>query len=358
MPKQGGIQLSAPSGDTGGFIATETFLTGTGLGLSSGAGATQMEVQVVKLAWGSTGEFYWVDDSVAAGATTGSGNGPIPIQMRDSSGSAVSTTAISSSTSRMIDVNIRNQGGSAASLLIYGPGATATIAVAGTSGGHYVPIAGSTAGGAIPHVGATTDSSVTGGYGTSAQAIATTGGFAGTVSEKLRRMTSDLHSIKVGGTGADGTYRIGGLSADIRSVNGWTGSAKGSTVLIEATGGMTAAIAAIAGGVTIGIGSISVDNPVVMGSSTAGTGGAYAGSGGIQLRTGSTVLQSGVRVKNTHGSGTLTVSYDSVAGSTSAMTGGWNLDDREEVFVEVDNLNKVYVRGTIDAGINYSYYAT
>jgi hypothetical protein len=358
MPKQGGMQVSATTGTTGSFVATETFLTGTGLGLSSGAGATQMEVQIVKLAWGSTGEFYWVDDAVSSGATTGSGNAPIPIQMRDSSGSAVSTTAISSSTSRMIDVNIRNQGGSAASLLIYGPGATATIAVAGTSGGHYVPIAGSTAGGAIPHVGATTDSSATGGFGLAAHAIAATGAFAGTISAKLRRIASDLHSIKVGGTGADGTYRIGGLSADIRSVNGWTGSAKGSTVLIEATGGMTAAIAAIAGGVTIGIGSISVDNPVVMGSSTAGTGGAYGGSGGIQLRTTSTTLQSGVRVKNTHGSGTLTVSYDSVAGSTSAMTGGWDLDDREEVFVEVDNLNKVYVRGTIDAGINYSYYAT
>jgi len=358
MPKQGGVQLSAAAGTSGAMIATETFLTGTGLGLSSGAGATQMEVQVVKLAWGSTGEFYWADDAVSSGATTGSGNAPIPIQMRDSSGSAVSTTAIASSTSRMIDVNIRNQGGSAASLLIYGPGATATIAVAGTSGGHYVPIAGSTAGGAIPHVGATTDSSATGGYGTSAHAIAATGAFVGTISAKLRRIASDIHSIKVGSTGADGTYRIGGLSADIRSVNGWTGSAKGSTVLIEATGGMTAAIAAIAGGVTIGIGSISVDNPVVMGSSTAGTGGAYGGSGGIQLRTTSTTLQSGVRVKNTHGSGTLTVSYDSVAGSTSAMTGGWDLDDREEVFIEVDNLNKVYVRGTIDAGINYSYYAT
>ncbi len=362
--KKGSIQLSAKEGTTGSYVLTETHgqtCTGISSGVSGYTG--DYDVQVIKLAWGSTGDFYWADEAVGAAGATNCGAGPLPVQLRSNAGAAISTSALSGSSSRAIDVNVINQGGSAGQLDIsnISAGSYATagayIAIAGTTNGGYVPIAGSTAGGAIPHVGATTDLSATGGYGTSAQAKSSTGGFAGTISSKLRRMASDLHSINVGGTGADGTYRVGGLSADLRSVNGWTGSAKGKTVLVEATGGVTASISAIAGGVTIGIGSIAVDNPIVMGSSTAGTGGAYQGSGGVQIRTASTTLKSGVRVKNVHGSGTLTVSYDSIAGSTSAMTGGWDLDDAEEVFIEVDNLNKIYVRGTIDAGINYCYYA-
>jgi hypothetical protein len=366
MPK-GSVQvntltINGTTGTTGAYILTErhgiTCLGGVSAGVS---GVTGYEVPVTKMAWGNTGEYYWIDSTVAeiSGGGGSCGRGPLPVQLITDGGAAISSTAISSSTKRMVDVNILNQGGSAASLLIYGPGATATIAVAGTSGGHYVPIAGSTAGGAIPHVGATTDASVTGGYGTSAQALAVTGGFAGTVSAKLRRIASDIHSIKVGGTGADGTYRIGGLSADIRSVIGWTGDVGGPSVLIKATGGMTAAISAIAGGITIGIASVAVDNPAVIGSNTAITGGTGGGSGwgGTQLSTTSTTLKSGVRIKNTQGSTTLTVSYDSSAGTTTGMTSGWDLDDREEVFIEVDNINKIFVRSSGSATA-YSYYAT
>ena len=364
MPK-GSIQISATTGTTGAYILTElhgiTCLGGVSAGVS---GVTGYNVQVAKMAWGNTGEYYWVDSSYSeiSGAGASCGRGPLPVQMRDASGAAVSTSAISGSTSRAVDVNILNQGGSASVLSMQNPDAGsgttngAYIAVAGTTNGAYVPIAGSTAGGAIPHVGATMDKGTTfGANATSAKALSATGAFYGTISSKLRASASYLGQMKVGGTGADGTYRVSGLSADIRSF------AAGITVstVAELTGFTYAnSIAAIAGGVTIGIGSVSIDNPVVMGSSTAGTGGAYAGSAGIQIRTTSTALQSGVRVKNTHGSGTLTVSYDTAAGSTSAMTGGWDLDDREEVFVEVDNLTKVYVRGTVDAGTSYSYYAT
>ena len=363
--KKGSVQLSAKQGTTGSYILTETHgqtCTGISSGVSGYTG--DYDVQVIKLAWGSTGDFYWADEAVGAAGATNCGAGPLPVQLRSNAGAAISTSALSGSSSRAVDVNVINQGGSASQIDIsnISAGSYATagayIAVAGTTNGAYVPVAGSTAGGAIPHVGATTDG-ICGDIinSTSANAIAATGSFAGTISSKLRRMASDIHSIKFGGTGADGVNTSSGLSADLRSVNGWTGSAKGKTVLVVATGGVTASISAIAGGVTIGIGSIAVDNPIVMGSSTAGTGGAYAGSGGVQIRTASTTLKSGVRVKNVHGSGTLTVSYDSAAGATSAMTGGWDLDDAEEVFIEVDNLNKIYVRGTIDAGINYCYYA-
>ena len=359
------LTINGTTGTTGAYILTErhgiTCLGGVSAGIS---GVTGYDVPVTKLAWGNTGEYYWIDSTVAEITTGGGscGRGPLPVQLITDGGAAISSTAISSSSKRMVDVNILNQGGSAASLLIYGPGATATIAVAGTSGGHYVPIAGSTAGGAIPHIGATTDTAWGphyGGTGTYAQTISGTGGFAGTISAKLRSMASNLHSIKVGGTGADGIYRVSGLSADLRSVIGWTGDVGGPSVLVKATGGMTAAISAIAGGLTIGIASVAVDNPVVIGSNTAITGGTGGGSGygGTQIRTASTTLKSGVRIKNTQGSTTLTVSYDSLAGSTTGMTSGWDLDDREEVFIEVDNLNKIFVRSSGSATA-YSYYAT
>lgn len=360
--KKGSLQLSAVAGTTGSYILTETHGQ-TCTGISSGVnGYTgDYDVQVNKVAWGSTGEFQWVNDTVISVSGTSCGAGPLPVQLRSDAGAAVSTSAINGQTSRAVDVNLISQGGSAAQIdisnIAAGSFATAGayIAIAGTTNGGYVPVAGSTGGGAIPHVGATTDTGATfSTNATAAKARGTTGAFIGTISAKLRAIASYLGQMKVGGTGADGVYRVSGLSADIRGVAG--GVTIGTSA--ELTGFTYAnSIAAIAGGVTIGIGSVAVDNPVVMGSSTAGTGGAYAGSGGIQIRTTSVALKSGVRVKNVHGSGTLTVSYDTAAGSTTAMTGGWDLDDAEEVFVEVDNLNKVYVRGTIDAGINYCYYA-
>ena len=360
--KKGSVQLSAVQGTTGSYILTETHgqtCTGISSGVSGYTG--DYDVQVNKIAWGSTGEFHWVNDTIIAVSGTSCGAGPLPVQLRSSAGAAVSTTAINGSTSRSIDVSLVNQGGSAAQIDISnasaGGGATTGryLAVAGTTNGAFVPVAGSTVGGAIPHVGATTDTGSTfSTNSTVAKARGTTGAFIGTISAKLRAIASYLGQMKVGGTGADGVYRVSGLSADIRGIAG--GVTIGTSA--ELTGFTYAnSIAAIAGGVTIGIGSVAVDNPNVIGSSTAGTGGAYGGSAGLQIRTGSVTLKSGVRVKNVHGSGTLTVSYDTAAGSTSAMTGGWQLDDAEEVFVEVDNLNKVYVRGTIDAGINYCYYA-
>ena len=355
MPK-GSIQISATTGTTGAYILTElhgiTCLGGVSAGVS---GVTGYNVQVAKMAWGNTGEYYWVDSSYAeiSGAGASCGRGPLPVQLRDTAGSAISTSAISGSSSKAVDVSIVNQGGTASSVLVHGPGGTGTIAIAGTSVGHYVPIAGSTGGGAIPHVGATSDLGTTFGANlTSATAKSATGAFYGTISQKLRIIASYLGQMKVGGTGADGTYRTRGLSADVVTVL--------PTVKIAPTGGVTFGthLLSIASGLTVGIGSVSVDNPVVIGSSTAGTGGAYAGSGGIQMRSTSTAVQSGVRIKNTHGSGTLTVSYDSAGATFTAMTGGWDLDDREEVFVEVDNLTKIYIRGTVDGGMNYSYYAT
>jgi len=357
--KKGSLQLSAVQGTTGSYILTETHgqtCTGISSGVSGYTG--DYDVQVNKVAWGATGEFQWVNDTVISVSGTSCGAGPLPVQLRSSAGAAISTSAINGSTSRAVDVNILNQGGSAAQIDIsnINAGSYATagayIAVAGTTNGGYVPVAGDTGGGAIPHVGATTDTGSTfSTNATAAKARGTTGAFIGTISAKLRAIASYLGQMKVGGTGADGVYRASGLSSDIRSL--------GCGITISPTGGITfnAQLSAIAGGVTIGIGSVAVDNPVVMGSNTCGTGGAYAGSGGVQVRTSSVPLKSGIRIKNTHGSGTLTVSYDSAAGSTSAMTGGWDLDDAEEVFVEVDNMNKIYVRGTVDAGMNYSYYA-
>lgn len=352
--------MSAAQGTTGSYILTETHgqtCTGISSGVSGYTG--DYDVQVNKVAWGSTGEFQWVNDTVISVSGTSCGAGPLPVQLRSDAGAAVSTSAINGQTSRAVDVNLISQGGSAAQIdisnIAAGSFATAGayIAVAGTTNGAFVPVAGSTVGGAIPHVGATTDTGSTfSTNATAAKARGTTGAFIGTISSKLRAIASYLGQMKVGGTGADGVHRVSGLSADIRSVL--------PTVKIAPTGGVTFGthLLTIASGITIGIGSVAVDNPNVIGSSTAGTGGAYAGSGGVQIRTSSVALKSGVRVKNVHGSGTLTVSYDTAAGATTAMTGGWQLDDAEEVFVEVDNLNKVYVRGTIDAGINYCYYAT
>jgi len=345
MAKIGTYQVSPAAGSTGVYLMSEQFgLTATGI---SGATTTPAEVQVHKIAWGKTGEFYWASEDTSGAGTAGAGAGPIPIQLRDASGNAISSSAIASSSNKMLDVNIRNQGGSAAQLDIsnIGAGSYATagkyIAVAGTTNGGYVPIAGSTAGGAIPHIGASSD-----GYLTSP--TGGTQGWEGTISEKLRTMTSALHLLKHGGTGNDGAYAIHGLSMDLRSAVGGVTVASFDTQLAGFT--YTNSIQAIKGGVTIGIGSVSIDNPVVIGSRTAGT--AFERVNGT-----STTLQSGVRVKNVAGSGTIHVGYDSAAGSTTGMTQGFQLDDAEEMFVEVDNLNKVYVKAS-SAGLTFSYYAT
>jgi len=364
MAKEGTIQLQAATGgDTapgGAYVLTEIHgVTCTGI-CAAVSGLNEYNVQIAKMAWGTTGEYYWVDNAVSSAGTTGCGAAPLPCQLIDSNGNPVKYTTISGSSSTALDVVIRSQGGSASQLDISNISAGhdsvsgGYIAVAGTTTGHYVPVAGSTAGGAIPHVGATTDkgSSADGSIvGTYAKAIAGTGAHAGTISSKLRTVASDIHQIMSGGTGSNGVYRISGLSADIRSVVGWTGDAGGPSVLIKATGGFTASISAIAGGLTIGIGSVSVDNPVVIGHRVAG----FTFE---QVNSTSTTLVSGVRLKNINGSGTLTVTYDSTAGSTTGMTSGFQLDDREELFVEVDNLTKVYVMCGLTAGCTFSYYAT
>ena len=361
MPK-GSIQVSATTGTTGAYILTElhgiTCLGGISAGVS---GITGYNVQIAKMAWGNTGEYYWIDNTVAeiSGAGSSCGRGPLPIQMRDTSGTAISTSAINGQTSRAIDVNIIGQTGTGSSMTIQNQisgGSTAPMAVAGNSAGGHVPVAGDVSGGPIPHIGATGDALTLGptaGGKTAALYMAATGAFSGTIAAKLRSIASSAHLIAFGGTSHRGEYKVAGLSCDIRSFGATVGVGSVESGITFGT-----VVTAIAGGVTVGIGSVSVDNPVVIGSSTAGTGGAYAGSGGVQFRSTSVTVQSGVRIKNTHGSGTLTVSYDSGGGTFSNMTGGWDLDDREEVFIEVDNLNKIYVRGTVDAGMNYSYYAT
>jgi len=350
---KGSIQISAATGGGecgGSFILTEVhgvICTGISAGV---VGLTGYNVQVSKMAWGTTGEYYWVDDSIRSAGTTGCGSAPLPIQLIDSNGNQVKFSTVAGSAKTALDVVIREQGGSAAYLNISnrfaGNGDTTGnyIAVAGTTNGGYIPVAGSTVGGAIPHIGSTTDilGSLTFGAMTAGHASAATGAFSGTVSAKLRNIAGGVHQLIAGGTGADGVYRIGGISADIRSI---------PTVTVQATGGMTAAISAIAGGLTIGIGSVSVDNPVVIGYRVAG----FTFE---QLNSNSTTLQSGIRVKNVNGSGTLTVTYDSAAGATTGMTSGFQLDDREEMFIEVDNTTKVYVMCGLTAGCTFSYYAT
>jgi len=359
MAKEGTIQLSAATGgDTapgGAYILTEIHgVTCTGI-CAAVSGLTQYNVQVAKMAWGTTAEYYWVDNAVSSSGTTGCGAGPLPTQLLDSSGNAAKFTAISGSSNTALDVFLRGQGSSAAQLDISnihaGNGTTTGnyIAVAGTTNGAYVPIAGSTAGAAIPHIGGTGDvlGSLTAGGNTLSAIMGATGAFSGTISAKLRTMTSDLRQLIAGGTGSDGVVRSRGLSMDIRTIAG------GLTLATKAElAGFTFAnsIQAIAGGVTIGIGSVSIDNPVVIGSRTAGA--TFERVNGT-----STTLQSGVRIKNVAGSGTITVGYDSSAGNTTGMTQGFQLDDAEEMFVEVDNLNKVYVKAS-SIGLTFSYYAT
>ena len=345
MAKKGTYQESAASGTTGTYFLSEQFgLTATGI---SGATVSPAEVRVVKVAWGTTGEFYWADEQVLASGTAGAGAGPVPVQLRDSSGNPFSSTAISGSSNRSLDVNIVDQGGSASVVNIFNTNAGATlvdgggyVAVAGTTYGAYVPIAGSTAGGAIPHIGATTD-------GYLIPHASGTQGWEGTISEKLRTITSAIHLMKFGGTANDGSHYIRGLSADLRSIH------TGVTFKAELSHGVThgVVIEAIASGVTVGIGSVEIDNPVVIGHRVAG----YTFE---RVNSTSTTLVSGVRLKNINGSGTLTVTYDSAAGSTTGMTSGFQLDDREELFIEVDNLHKVYVMCGLTAGCTFSYYAT
>ena len=335
MAKQGIIQLSAAAGTSGASILTEQF---QGLATGISGGTSDSEVQVFKIAWGSTAEFYWADEQSSAGGTSNAGAGPLPIQLRDSSGNAFSSTAINGSSNRSLDVSLVNQGGSASRLFVH----SNINEVGGVSMDNqsYFPIAGSTAGGAIPHIGATTDGylvSPTGG----------TQGWEGTISEKLRTITSAIHLMKFGGTANDGSHYIRGLSADLRSIH------TGVTFKAELSHGVThgVVIEAIASGVTVGIGSVEIDNPVVIGHRVAG----YTFE---RVNSTSTTLVSGVRLKNINGSGTLTVTYDSAAGSTTGMTSGFQLDDREELFVEVDNLTKVYVMCGLTAGCTFSYYAT
>jgi len=153
--------------------------------------------------------------------------------------------------------------------------------------------------------------------------------------------------MKFGGTGNDGTHYIRGLSADLRSI------ASGVTFGVQLNHGFThtVSIGSIASDVTVGISSVSVDNPVSIGSRTAG-------ATFERVNAASTTLQSGVRIKNVAGSGVIKVVYDSAAGSTTGMTQGFELTDREEIFVEVDNLQKVYVTSGVTSGLTFSYYAT
>ena len=349
--KFGTTKMGAPQGNSGSTLLTET-VTKASTGISSSAGATAYEVQVFKVAWGASGEFHWADDSV-----NGNLAGPLPVQMLDSTGTPFNGSAIDGSSNKMLDINIRAQTGTGSALIIRNPdagkGSTngGYIAVAGTTNGGHVPVAGSISGGAIPHIGATTDilGSFTSGDDTAAHASGATGNFSGTVSAKLRTIASDIQALIAGGTGADGTSRTNGLNVDIRTVTSGITLATQETQLGGFT--LTNSIQAIAGGVTIGIGSVSVDNPVVIGHRVAG----FTFE---QVNSTSTTLQSGVRLKNVNGSGTLTVTYDSAAGSTTGMTSGFQLDDREELFVEVDNLNKVYVMCGVTAGCTFSYYAT
>jgi len=349
--KFGTTKMSAPQGATGSTLLTETH-TKASTGISSSAGATGYEVQVFKVAWGASGEFHWADDSV-----NGNLAGPVPVQMLDSTGTPFNGSAIDGSSNKMLDINIRAQTGTGSALIIRNPdagkGSTngGYIAIAGTTNGGHVPVAGSIAGGAIPHIGATTDilGSFTSGDDTAAHASGATGNFSGTVSAKLRTIASDIHALIAGGTGADGTSRTNGLNVDIRTVTSGITLATQETQLGGFT--FTNSIQAIAGGVTIGIGSVSVDNPVVI--AQRGVGATFA-----QLNSVSTTLVSGVRVKNVNGSGTLTVTYDALMGSTTGMTGGFQLTDREEIFVEVDDISKVYIKSAATAGCTLSYYAT
>lgn len=341
MPSYGGVGTGTK------IIGTEQF-SAANLGMTSGISGSTLpfDVQVFKVAWGSTAEFFWTDREVSAGATTGFGSGPLPIQIMDKNGADIATSTITGSTSKAIDVYIRGQGSSGANISIYTPNAGSVtgsyLAVAGTTNGGYVPIAGSTAGGAIPHIGATTDIYL-------APAGSGTAGFEGTISSKLRTIADALYLIKHGGTASTGTYYPSGISADIRTFLGSTGTITAN--LSMAATGLTAAIASIAGGVTIGIGSVAIDDPVKIGSRTAG-------ATFEQLLGTSTTLKSGVRVKNINGSSTLTVAYDSAAGSTTGMTSGYVLSDGEELFVEVSNLNKVYLLGGLTSGVSFCYYAS
>ena len=90
---RGTIQLQAATGgDTapgGAYVLTEIHgVTCTGL-CAAVSGLTGYNVQVAKMAWGTTGEYYWVDNSVSSAGTTGCGAAPLPCQLVDSNGNPV-----------------------------------------------------------------------------------------------------------------------------------------------------------------------------------------------------------------------------------------------------------------------------
>ena len=72
--KKGSVQLSAVQGTTGSYVLTEA-VGQTQSGITTGvSGYTgDLDCQVVKIAWGSTGEFYWADEEVTT--TTGTTGG-------------------------------------------------------------------------------------------------------------------------------------------------------------------------------------------------------------------------------------------------------------------------------------------
>ena len=340
---KGGVGITSGGEAAETFIGTEQFSFAS-MGLTSGISGNTLsvDIQVVKVAWGSTAEFFWTDKQTTSGIT-GCGSGPLPVQIIDRNGADIATTTISGSNAKALDVHIRGQGTYInVSNNNAGSGTGTYIAVAGTTNGGYVPIAGSTVGGAIPHIGATTDIWLT-------PAGSGTAGFQGTISSKLRSAAESLYLIKHGGTGSDGTHYPRGISTDIRSFLGSTGYV--NVILTSSAVGLTANITSIAGGVTIGIGSVAIDNPVKMGSRTAG-------ATFEQLIGTSTTLKTGVRLKNINGSSTLTVAYDSAAGVTTGMTSGYELSSTEELFLEVSDMNTVYVMGGLTAGLSFCYYAS
>tara|TARA_R110000824_G_scaffold46671_1_gene133740 strand:+ start:3345 stop:4241 length:897 start_codon:yes stop_codon:yes gene_type:complete len=162
------------------------------------------------------------------------------------------------------------------------------------------------------------------------------------------------------GTAAIGTVKLGaGTGAEIGKLA--AGTASIGTVVLGAGSDAVGTVALGAGAASIGrlgtandgvdIGDVDVASVAMPSTITTGTA-TWSSSVAVQLNASSTVLTSGVLVKALAGNAAvLYVGASNVAVSSTNM--GIELSAKESVFIEIDNLNKVYIIAAATGSVTY-----
>ena len=98
--------------------------------------------------------------------------------------------------------------------------------------------------------------------------------------------------------------------------------------------------------------TIQIFDPVVM-----KTVGSIGNSAFVQVHSAGATLENGARIKCTNSNGLRVGTYDPVAHTGTTGGGGFDLDEREEVFIELRQLSHLWVKGA-DGSSEYTVIAS